>query len=81
MKLVKTNERWNRTFDTEGTESGNRLESVQFNIVDADDNQAGYVNVYEGHADMGYENLNININGFGSVEEGIAKIKEMFGFE
>lgn len=81
MELRKTNERWNRSFDTEGAESGNLLESAQFNIVGSDGSQAGYANVNQGNADMSYGGVYININGFGTVEEGIAKIKELFGFE
>lgn len=81
MELRKTSERWSRTFDAEGVESGNRLESAQFNIVDGDGNQEGYANVHQNNADMSYQGVNININGFGNVEDGTDKIKELFGFE
>lgn len=80
MKLKKTNERWNRSFDAEGEEAGNRLESAQFTITDSDGNQTGHVNVGQGNANMVFDGLDISINGFGTVENGIVRIKELFSF-
>lgn len=74
MKLLKTSERWTRSFDTEGVESGNLLESVQFDIKDNEGNSIGNAYVNQGNA-----SVNLNIYNFGTVQEGIEKLKELLG--
>lgn len=74
MELVKTNERWDRSFDAEGAESGNSLQSAQFNVKDDEGNIIGNAYVNQGNA-----SVNLNIYNFGSVEEGVEKLKELLG--
>lgn len=74
MKLVKTNENWRRTFDSEGVETGSTLESAQFDIKDNEGNSVGNASVHQGNA-----SVNLNIYNFGTVQEGIEKLKELLG--
>ena len=74
MKLVKTNENWRRTFDMEGVETGSTLESAQFDIKDDAGNAIGNAYVNQGNA-----SVNVNIYNFGTVEEGIEKLKKLLG--
>lgn len=74
MELVKTNEKWDRSFNSEGEESGNRLESVQFNIKDDEGNSIGNAYVNQGNG-----NANLSIYGYSTVEEGVEKLKELLG--
>ncbi|MBD5332191.1 MAG: hypothetical protein HDR97_00360 [Bacteroides sp.] len=74
MKLVKTNESWSRSFDSNGEEANNRLDLVQFNIVDDNGTTVGNASVWQGNA-----SVNINLSGFSTIEEGEAKLKELFG--
>lgn len=74
MILLKTNERWDRSFDAEGAESGNSLQSAQFNVKDDEGNNIGNAHVNQGSA-----SVNLNIYNFGSVEEGIVKLRELLG--
>ena len=84
MKLVKTNERWERSFDAEGVESGNKLESVQFNVTDAEGNVIGNARVgqYEGNANINFSDgasANVNVNGFSTIEKGVELLKSVMG--
>lgn len=74
MRLVKTNENWRRSFDSEGVETGSTLESAQFDIKDNDGNPVGNASVNQGNA-----SVNINIYNFGTVQEGVEKLKELLG--
>lgn len=74
MKLLKTNENWRRSFDAEGVETGSTLESAQFDIKDDDGNNIGNAHVNQGSA-----SVNLNIYNFGSVQEGVEKLKELLG--
>lgn len=82
MKLVKTNERWDRPFNN-GVVSESRLESVQYNVTDNDGNSIGNANISLGNAsanvNLGGTSANISLYGFSSIEEGEAKMKELFG--
>lgn len=74
MKLVITNQQWTRTFSAEGVESGNRLDSVQYNLVDDDNNVIGNATVYATNA-----NVNIyGLGGFNTIDEGVEKLKGIF---
>ncbi len=75
MKLVKTNENINRSFNSEGG-SEDRVESANYAIVDAEDNQVGNATILA----HGRAEVRVNeIYGFSSIEEGEAKVKELFG--
>lgn len=82
MKLVKTNERWDKPFN-DGVESESRLESVQYNVTDNDGNTIGNANISQGNAganvNLGNTSANINLYGFSTIEEGEAKLKALFG--
>ena len=84
MKLVKTNERWERSFDAEGAESGNKLESVQFNVTDTEGNIIGGASVrqYDGNANVSFPDggsANINVNGYSTIEKGVEMLKSVMG--
>lgn len=84
MELKKTNEKWDRSFNAEGAESGNKLESVQFNIKDDDGNSIGNANInqYNGNANINIPNAghaDVNINGYSSIEQGIETLKAVLG--
>lgn len=74
MKLVKTNQQWTQSFSPDGEETTNRLDSVQYNIVDDGNNVIGSATIYPTNA-----NVNIyGLGGFTSIEEGEAKLKALF---
>lgn len=73
MNFEKTNESWDRTF-VEGHAADNVLKSVSFNVKNADGEVIG-----EAHVNNSQARLNLNIYGFNSVEEGVAKLKETVG--
>lgn len=74
MILKKTSEKWNRSFDAEGEESGSTLESAQFDIKDDEGNYIGNASVNQGSA-----SVNLSIYGYSTVEEGVEKLKELLG--
>ena len=81
MKLVKTNERWDKPFNN-GIESASRLESVQYDI-NVDGKSVGNANISQGNAsaniNLDGSNAGINIYGFSTIEEGEAKLKTLLG--
>ncbi|MDE7345358.1 MAG: hypothetical protein K2N48_01295 [Muribaculaceae bacterium] len=83
MKLVKTNERWDRPFEN-GQEGTSKLESVQFNVTDSEGNSVGSANVgqYNGNANVTIPEVghaDININGYSSIEKGEELLKAAMG--
>ena len=75
MKLVKTNESWQRSFDANGEEATDRLTDRQYNIVDDEDRVVGSSTIHSSHADVNI----YGIGGFSTIEEGEAKLKALFG--
>lgn len=75
MELKKTNDRINRSYDEEG-QGTDCVESANFNIVDADGNIVGNANISNG-----YGNANISINGFNTIEDGVAKLKDLLNIQ
>lgn len=75
MKLVKENETWSRSFGPNGSESSEQLTGRQFLVVDNDGRVVGNATVNQTNA---YVNIH-NLSGFSTVEEGEAKLKELFG--
>ena len=73
MKLEWTGETVKRVPGENG-EKVEVIESIRFNVLDNDGNSLGNAKV-----DLGNANLNINVYGFNSVEEGVAKLKEAVG--
>ena len=75
MKLVKENETWSRSFGPNGSESSEQLTGRQFLVVDNDGRVVGNATVNQTNA---YVNIH-SLTGFTSIEEGEAKLKELFG--
>ena len=73
MKLVKTNENVTRTFDAEGN-AEERIDNASFDIRDNNGNAIGNANI-----GIGYASANCSLSGFISIEDGEAKLKEIFG--
>lgn len=73
MELKKNSENINRNYDAEG-KTADRIESVNYTLLDAEGNAIGSANVWNGSA-----NISISISGFGSIEDGEAKVKEILG--
>lgn len=72
MELRKTNDRINRSYNEEG-QGTDRVEEANYNIIDDEGNHLGSANISNG-----YGNVNLNINGFATIAEGEAKLKEIF---
>lgn len=84
MELRKTNERWNRPFDESGQEGTSKLESAQFEIKDNDGNVIGNASIGQmgGNVHINFPaggDARIDINGYGSVEDGVARMKTVLG--
>ena len=83
MKLLKTNERWDRPFENvEAAES--TLESVQYEVRDDEGNVIGNANInqYNGSASVNFPNggsANINANGYSTIEKGVEMLKTVMG--
>lgn len=73
MELKKQSENINRSYNAEG-EMTERIDSVQYEIVDDNGNSVGNASIGNGYA-----NANLNISGFSSIAEGEAKLAAMFG--
>ena len=73
MELKKTSKTFTTTFDQEGNDT-TRIDSVQYNIVDADGATVGSATVGNGYA-----NANLNFSGFSGIEEGEAKLADILG--
>lgn len=73
MELKKQSENINRSYNAEG-EMTERIDSVQYNIIDADGNTVGNATVGNGYA-----NASLNFSGFSGIAEGEAKLADMLG--
>ncbi len=73
MELRKQSENINRSYNAEG-EMTERIDSVQYEIVDDKGNSVGNASIGNGYA-----NANLNISGFSTIEEGERKLGELFG--
>lgn len=84
MKLVKTNERWDRPFDANGEAAESRIESVQYEVRDDEGNSIGTANLnqWNGNANITIPNVghaDINVNGYSSIEQGEETLKAVLG--
>ena len=73
MELRKTNESVTRSYDAEGNAT-DRVDHINYEVRDSDGNVIGSAYVNGGEAA-----LNLRLYGFGSVEEGEAKLKDAVG--
>ena len=83
MKLVKTNERWDRPFEN-GEEGASKLESVQFNVTDNEGNVIGnaHVGQYNGNANINFPdggNASVGVSGYPTIEKGEETLKAVLG--
>lgn len=83
MKLVKTNERWNRPFEN-GEEGASKLDSVQFNVKDDEGNTIGNANVdrESGSASISFPaggNASVSVSGYPLIEKGVEMLKAVLG--
>ena len=72
MELRKTSENVSRTFDADG-KAQERVESANFDIIDCEGKVVGNANI-----GIGYGNANIGFSGFDTIEEGEARLREIF---
>lgn len=84
MKLVKTNERWDRPFDANGEAADSKLESMQFNVEDDDGNVIGTANInqWNGNANIDIPNVghaDVSVNGYSSIEKGVETLEAVLG--
>lgn len=75
MKLEVINEQVERTYSN--GKKKERLTSIQFSIVDDDGAVIGDASVGDSYVNM---NLN-NMSGFDSIDEGVSKLRSIFGIE
>ncbi|MBD5237380.1 MAG: hypothetical protein HDS62_07615 [Bacteroidales bacterium] len=75
MELKKINENVTRTFDAEG-EATERVENISYEVRDNGGTVIGNASVGNGYA-----NLNVNLYGMDSIEEGETALKELLGVE
>ena len=73
MDFIKTNETFTRTYNEAG-EAAERKDTAQFRLIDPDGQPIG-----EAHINTSSANININISGFNTIDEGLEKIKTLFG--
>ena len=73
MTLRKLSENYSRQFDTDGNAT-DILQSAQLAIYDADGNHIGNADINQGQA-----NINISFSGYPNVQEGVAKLHQIFG--
>lgn len=73
MELKKQSENINRSYNAKG-DMTERIDSVQYNIIDADGNTVGNATVGNGYA-----NANLNFSGFSGIAEGEARLADMLG--
>ena len=73
MELRKTSENVTRTFDADGNAT-DRVDNISYDVLDSNGNSVGNAHVNSNDA-----GLNVSIYDFGSVEEGEARLKELFG--
>ena len=83
MKLVKTNERWDRPFEN-GQEGASKLESVQFNVTDNEGNIIGNASVRnkDGSVNINFPDggyVNVNVNDYSTIEKGVEMLKSVMG--
>lgn len=83
MRLVKTNERWNRPFEN-GEEGASKLESVQFKVSDNEGNSIGdaHVDRYNGNANINFPDggdASVSVNGYNAIEKGVEMLKAVMG--
>ncbi|MDE5887386.1 MAG: hypothetical protein K2H46_07360 [Muribaculaceae bacterium] len=83
MKLVKTNERWDRPFEN-GQEGSSKLESVQFNVKDDEGNIIGSANVskWNGNANINFPDggsARVEVNSYSTIEKGVEILKSVMG--
>lgn len=69
MKLRKTSESVNRSFNAEGNPS-ERINDVQYEILNADGNVIGNANIGNGYA-----NASISLSGFSTIAEGEEQVR------
>ena len=75
MELRKTNESVTRTFDAEG-KAQERVDSVNYDVVDAKGNVIGSANVSGSYAGM-----NLNMYDIASIEDGEAQLRLILGID
>ena len=75
MELKKINENVTRTFDAEG-KATERVDNLIYEVRD----NAGTV-IGNASVGNGYANLNVNLYGMDSIEEGETALKELLGVE
>lgn len=73
MELKKQSENVNRSYDNDGN-AKERIDSIQYNILDPEGNTIGSANIGNGYA-----NANINLSGFSTIAEGEERMKALFG--
>lgn len=73
MELRKESENLNRSYDAEGN-SNERIDNVQYQILDSKGNVIGNASVSNGYA-----NANFNISDFATIEEGEQRLAAIFG--
>ena len=83
MKLVKTNERWDRPFEN-GEEGASKLESVQFNVTDNEGNAIGNANIsqFNGNASVNFPDgghVDVNVGSYSTIEKGVEMLKSVMG--
>lgn len=75
MQLRKTSENINRTYNPKG-EAAERVDSIQYDIVDA-----GGAAIGSAQAGHGWANASVSLGGLSSIEEAEAKLAAIFGIE
>lgn len=72
MELKKQSENLNRAYDLEGNVT-ERIDSVQYDILNNEGNVIGNANVYSGGL-----NASFNLSGFSTIEDGERQLAEIF---
>ena len=75
MKLKKTSENIQRSYAADGKPT-ERIESVNFTILDEDGASIGSANIGNGYA-----NVNVNVSGFSTIAEGEQRLASLLGTE